>query len=93
MGCCLGAAEQRTNGKGVFQMPAIIAGFVKVVNMNNGGVASFGDTVSIMPKNANKGYFGAGFSCTGDFASNVNEVANTNTTDVDVVDGNIVGKA
>ncbi|MGZ4135024.1 MAG: spore germination protein [Tumebacillaceae bacterium] len=74
-------------------MPAIIAGFVKVVNMNTGGVASFGDTVSIMPKNVSKGYFGAGFSLTGDFATNVNEVSNTNTTDIDVMDANIIGKA
>jgi hypothetical protein len=77
--------------KGVVNMPAIITGFVKVVNMGSGGVASFGDTVSIMPKQVSKGNFGSGFSSTGDFAKAVAEVSNTNTSDIDVVDANVVG--
>lgn len=72
-------------------MPAIIAGFVKVVNMGTGGVASFGDTVMITPKNASKGYFGSGFSGTGDFAHTVDVVNNTNTVDADFVDNNVFG--
>lgn len=74
-------------------MPAIIGGFVKVVNMSTGGVATFGDTVEIAPKTASKGYVGSGFSNTGDFAFTQSIVSNTNTSDSDVVDNSIKSQA
>lgn len=71
-------------------MPSIVGPF-KIDSIGSAGVAQFGDTMQITPKNTSKTYAGQGSFSTGDAHFLFNGISSTFVPDSDLVDATNTG--
>lgn len=70
-------------------MPAIV-GAIKILSVGPSSIVHIGDSIQLAPISNSKTFAGAGSFNTGDYLRTYTMMSNTNTSDNDVADSNVV---